>query len=61
MVRLNFNFTHVRLHTYRVQVQKLVYAYSTASNFGMHMQASEHTWYMRDARHKLALGLPTTL
>ena len=27
-------------------------------DFGMHIWDNEYTQYMRDARHKLALGLP---
>ena len=60
MVQLNLNFTHACRHTCvlayltPVKLQKLV----CARNFGVHMRASEHTRHMRNACHKLALGLP---
>ena len=61
MVQLNLNFTHVCKHT-RVlaslmcaKLQKLAFACSVACDFGVRMQATEHT---RDSRHELTLGLP---
>ena len=40
-----------------VKLQKLACACTVACNFGVHMQASEHTRHTRNARHELALGL----
>ena len=62
MVQLNLNLTHLRTyllaHLKHAKLQKLVYACTVAHNFGVRMQASEHTQYTRDAYHELVLGLP---
>ena len=42
----------------RATFQKLVCARTVAHNFGMHTWDSKHMRHTRDARHKLALGLP---
>ena len=64
MVQLNLKFTHMCRHTcvlanlMHVKLQKLACVRTVARNFGVHTWASEHTRHMRNARHKLALGLP---
>ena len=40
------------------KTSKLACARTVALNFGMRTWASEHTRHTRNARHKLALGLP---
>ena len=60
-VQLNLNFTHVcgytrvLAHLICAKLQKLVCACTVACSFGMRTWDSKH---MRDAHHKLALGLP---
>ena len=64
MVQFNLNFTHACRHTcvlarlIREKLQKLMHTCTVASDFGVRMQDSECTQHTRDARHKLALGLP---
>lgn len=59
MVQLNLKFTHACWHTHMLvhlicaKVQNLACACTVAGNFGMHTQAGEHTWHMRDGHHKL--------
>ena len=49
---------HVLTLLTRVKLQKLAYACTVACNFDMYTLGSEHAQYMRDACHKLVLGLP---
>ena len=63
-VQLNLNFTHACRYarvlaclTY-AKLKKLVCARTVAHNFGVDTWNSECTRHTRDARHKLALGLP---
>ena len=64
MVQLNLNFTHacrymrVLVSLTRPKLQKLACARTVAHDFGVHTWESKHTRHMRDARHKLTLGLP---
>ena len=48
----------VLAHLTSAKLQKLACARTVARDFGVHTQESKHTRHMRDARHKLALGLP---
>ena len=48
----------VLAHLTSAKLQKLACAHTVARDFGMHTQESKHTQHMRDACHKLALGLP---
>ena len=41
------------------KTQKLGCKCIVAHNFGMGTTASEHTWHMSDAHHKLTLGFAT--
>ena len=49
-MRVLAHLTHTKL--------KLVCARTVACDFGVRMQDSKHTRHTRDARHKVALGLP---
>ena len=55
---LVFRYTCVLAHLMHAELQKLACARTIARNFGMRTRDSKHTQHMRDARHKLALGLP---
>ena len=45
-------------HLMDAKFQKLVCACTVACDFGVCTQDSEYTQHMRDAHHKLTLGLP---
>ena len=51
-------YTRVLARLTRVKLQKLACARTVACNFGVRTWASEHMRHTRNARHKLALGLP---
>ena len=63
-VQLNLNFTYACRHMRvlarltHAKLKKLVCACTVACDFGVRMRDSKHTQHTRDARHKLALGLP---
>ena len=61
--QLILKFTHTCRHTRvlaRLMRVKLLHTHThtVARNFGVRTRASEHTRHARNARHKLALGLP---
>ena len=49
---------HVLAHLICAKLQNLACACTVACNFVVNTWASEHMQHMRDAHHKLALGLP---
>ena len=42
----------------RAKFQKLACACTVARDFGVHTRDNKHTQHMRDACHKLTIGLP---
>ena len=52
-----FRHTHVLAHLTHAKLQKLACAHTVARNCGVYTWDSEYMQHVRNAHHKLALGL----